>query len=145
VVFRAVEQFRFEGLRKSLRCIVDRDCYDRCGKFIVSLRRKITSASVVAELNCWIRETERAGQGKLWNRVYEEFDEMRMDEQVVKLLEMDIKQVAKFGPTDVSLIDIARRSANLSPVVLTADRPLLEQCGRAGLRVKHLKELTLPE
>jgi hypothetical protein len=24
-VFRAVEQFRFEGLRKSLRCIVDRD------------------------------------------------------------------------------------------------------------------------
>jgi hypothetical protein len=100
---------------------------------------------VVAELNYWIRETEPTGKEKLWSRVYEEFGEMRMDEQVVKLLEMDISLVARFGPMDVSLLEIARMNADLSPLVLTVERPLHTECLRAGLPVKLLKELALPE
>jgi hypothetical protein len=93
----------------------------------------------------WIRETERTGQERLWNRVYEEFREMGMDEQVVKLLEMDIKLVARFGPTDVSLLEIARRNDNLNPLVLTLDRCLIGECVPAGFRAQHLKELVLTE
>jgi hypothetical protein len=145
VLFHAVDQLRFEELRSNLQCIVDRDCYDRCSKFIGSFHRKTTSASVVAELNYWIRRTEHTGQERLWNRVYEEFREMGMDEQVVKLLEMDIRLVARFGPMDVSLLEIARRNAKLSPLVLTVDRPLHTECLLAQLRVKHLQEITLPE
>ena len=77
----------------------------------------------------WIRETERTGQERLWNRVYEEFREMGMDEQVVKLLEMDIGLVTRFGPIAVSLLEIARRNVHLRPLVLTVDRHLLCHLG----------------
>jgi|GEM_PF-2770631 len=144
VLFHAVEHFRFEGLRR-LQCIFDSDSYVRCTRFIGSFHRKTTSASVVAELNYWIRDTERTGQEKLWNRVYEEFREMGMDEQVVKLLEMDIGLVARFGPTNVSILEIARGNAHLSPLVLTVERDLRGECEQAGLRVKHLTDLALTE
>ena len=62
VLFHAVDQYRFEGLRNNLQWIRDRDSYIRCTKFIGSFHRKTTSASVVAELNYWIRDTERTGQ-----------------------------------------------------------------------------------
>ncbi|MGA3326380.1 MAG: hypothetical protein ABSF45_18060 [Terriglobia bacterium] len=145
VLFHAVDQFGFEGLRSNLQCIVDRDSYIRCTKFIRLFHKKTTSASVVAELNYWIRETDRTGQERLWKRVYEEFREMGMDEQVVKLLEMDISLVTRLGPMDVSLLEIARRNGNLSPLVLTVDRDLHDECARAGFRVQHLKELALTE
>src|SRR5208282_590227 len=113
VLFHAVDQFGFEGLRSNLQCIVDRDSYLRCTKFIRLFHKKTTSASVVAELNYWIRETDRTGQVRLWKRVYEEFREMGMDEQAVRLLEMDISLVTRLGPLDVSLLEIARRNGNL--------------------------------
>ena len=145
VLFHAVDQYGFEGLRPKLKCILDRVSYVRCSKFIGSFRNKTTSASVVAELNYWIRKTEITGQERLWNRVYEEFREMRMDEQVVKLLEMDSGQVTTFGPVDVSLVEIARRNGILSPLVLTVDGPLHRQCVLAGFRAKHLVEIALAD
>ncbi len=145
VLFHAVDQYGFLGLRPSLQCIRDRDSYVRCGKFIGSFRTKTTSASVVAELNYWIRKTEITGQEKLWNRVYEEFREMRMDELVVKLLEMDRGRVTAFGPVDISLLEIARRKRDLSPLVLTMDGRLHSECERAGFRAKHLFEVALPD
>jgi len=145
VLFQAVDLYGFEGLRPNLQCIFDRDSYIRWTKFIRSFHKKTTSASVVAELNYWIRETDRTGHEKLWHRVYEEFREMGMDEQVVKLLEMDIKLVAWLGPMDVSVLEIARRNGNLSPLVLTVDRDLHDECERAGFRVQLLKALALTE
>src|SRR5208337_4766436 len=71
VLFQAVDLYGFEGLRPNLQCIFDRDSYIRCTKFIRSFHKKTTSASVVAELNYWIRETDRTGHEKLWHRVYE--------------------------------------------------------------------------
>lgn len=145
VVFHAVEVYGFEGLRRSLRHIFDRVSYGRCTKFIGSFRNRTTSASVVAELYFWIRETERTGQERLWNRVREEFRGMRMGEEVVKLLEMDIGQVAKFGPVDISLFEIARRNGNISPLVLTVERPFYRECVRAGLRAQLLQYLAQME
>lgn len=145
VLFHAVDEYGFEGLRRSLEYIFNRDSYARCSKFIGSFRNKTTSASVVAELNYWIRDTERTGQERLWNRVHEEFREMRMDEQVVKLVDMDVRRVTTFGPVDVSLLEIARRNGNLSPLVLTLDGPLHSECQRAGFRVQLLKDLARTE
>src|SRR6266404_6942566 len=109
VLFHAVDQYRFEGLRGELRFIRDRRSYLRCAKFIASFRGKTTSASVVAELNSWIRKTDATGQTKLWNRVYEEFWSMGLDEEVVRLVDMELDFVARFGPVDVSLFELARR------------------------------------
>ncbi len=145
VLFHAVDEYGFESLRPDLKYILDRDSYIRCTKFIGSFCNKTTSASVVAELNYWIRETERTGKEKLWNRVYEEFRGMRIDEQVVKLLKMDIRQVTTFGPVDVSLLEIARTNRKLSPLVLTVDGPLHRECKLARFRTKHLLEIALAD
>lgn len=141
VSFHAVAQFKWERLRSDVRILKDVDSYKRCGQFIAAFRRKTTSASVVAELNYWIRNTDREGPGRLWSRVYEEFREMGMDEEVVRLLQMSIDLVARFGPVDVSLIELARLHAKHRPVVLTMDADLYGECARAGIPVTHIQEV----
>jgi hypothetical protein len=149
VTFHAVEQYGFERLREDLRLVRDPQCYGQCSKFIASFRRKTTSASVVAELNYWIRNTERAGQERLWNRIYEEFREMGMDEEVVKLVQMvsaggmGLALLTRLGPVDVSLMELARLHAKEDPTLLTTDDPLCSECERAGLRASHLRDVTL--
>jgi hypothetical protein len=149
VTFHAVEQYRFERLRGDLQLIKDPDSYGRCSKFIESFMRKTTSASVVAELHYWIRNTEDRGQGRLWNRVFEEFREMGMDEEVVKLVEMasggevSLAFLTRLGPVDLSLMELARRHAREGARVLTTDDPLCRECERAGLHASHLREVTL--
>ena len=149
VTFHAVHELGFESLRSELRFISDRECYDRCSRFIASFRRKTTSASVVAELNSWIRETVPKGQFKLWNRVYEEFREMAMDEEVVKLVEMvsaggmGLALLTRLGPVDVSLMGLARLHAREGPLLFTREDPLCGECERAGLHASHLREVTL--
>jgi hypothetical protein len=149
VTFHAVTRYRFERLRGDLQLIRDPESYDQCGEFIASFRRKTTSACVVAELNCWIRSTERPGQQKLWSRVHEEFGEMDMDEEVVKIVEMvsaggmGLALLARLGPVDVSLMGLALRHADKGAVVLTTDDPLCGECERAGLHASHLREVAL--
>ncbi len=104
-----------------------------------------TSASVVVELYHWIRETEPHGQSKLWRRVYEEFKNMGMDEEVVRLLDMDASFVTRSGPVDGSLLELARRHARRNPVILTTDWPFWRECWNASLNVSHINEVTLKE
>jgi hypothetical protein len=149
VTFHAVEQYRFERLRGDLQLIRDPQSYDECSRFIASFRRKTTSASVVVELHSWIRKTGPTGQERLWNRVYEEFREMGMDEEVVRLVEMasagrmGLALLTRLGPVDVSLMELARLHAKEDPVLLTTDDPLCGECERAGLHASHLREVTL--
>jgi hypothetical protein len=141
VLFYAVQEFGFERLRRGLRFIKNLDSYEKCGQFIALFRRKTTSASVVAELYQWIRTTDSRGQRRLWNRVYEEFRAMDMNEEVVRLVDMDIDLVQRFGPVDISLIELARRHTRDNPRVLTADEPLHGKCKQWGLPVSHVQEI----
>jgi hypothetical protein len=143
VLFYAVSEFRLEKLRKTLRFIKDQESYEKCSGFVGSFRgRTTTSASVVAELYHWIRTTEPFGQSKLWRRIYEEFRDMGMDEEVVKLVDMDPVFVTRFGPIDVSLMGLARRHVGRNPVILTADWPLYGQCKSSGFHVSFIEEVT---
>lgn len=142
VLFHAVDQFRFERLRSELQFIKDPDSYERCTKFIATFRRKATSASVVAELNYWIRQTDRTGQGRLWSRVYEEFRGMGMDEEVVRLIDMELDFVERLGPVDVSLFELARRHVEHNPLVLTIDSRLCDECRQARIAVSLIQEVT---
>ena len=141
VLFHAVHYFRFQNLSSDLKFILRSESYDQCVNFIREFRRKTTSASVVCEINRWIRKTATTGQLKLWKRVYDEFRDMGMDEDVVKLLAMDTLTVARFGPVNVSLLEIAKRQAYLSPIVLTVDLPLYGEGQQAGLRVQLIQDL----
>jgi hypothetical protein len=141
VLFHAVHYFRFQSLNSDLKFILRPESYDQWVKFIREFRRKTTSASVVCEINRWIRKTATIGHLKLWKRVYDEFRDMSMDEEVVKLVDMDTHSVARWGPVDVSLLEIAKRQAHLSPVVLTVDLPLYGEGQQAGLRVQLIQDL----
>ncbi|MHB8655683.1 MAG: hypothetical protein ACYDA9_17600 [Terriglobia bacterium] len=143
VLFHAVDQFGFERLRQELQFIKDQSTYERCVEFIALFKTKTTSASVVAELGYQIRKTERGGQERLWNRVFEEFQSMGMDEEVIRLVQMNRVLVARMGPVDVSLLELARRHADDLPVVLTVDSALHSECMKAGLRVSLLQQLTV--
>jgi hypothetical protein len=128
--------------RDGLQSIKAPESYRRCGQFIGSFKSKTTSASVVAELYAWIRKTKPdSGHKELWNILYEEFRNMGMDEEVVRLLEMDIRLVARFGPVDVSLLGLVRRHVSREPLVLTIDSALQGECMKAGYRVRHLEEV----
>jgi hypothetical protein len=138
-----VSEFRLDNLRRSLRFIKNEESYGKCSDFIASFRQMTTtSASVVVELYHWIRETEPHGQSKLWRRVYDEFQNMGMNKEVVKLLDMDANLVTRFGPVDGSLLELARRHAGRNPVILTTDWALHGECKKAGLSVSHIDEVT---
>jgi len=141
ILHHAVFHFRFQKLRSHLQWLKTQASYDRCSGFIAAFRQKMTSASVVAELDRWIRETEKLGQAKLWNRVYDEFRNMQMQEEAVSLVEMKVDMVARFGPVDASLIGLAKRHQNLQPIVLTVDKKLCDECRGLGFDVRLLEEV----
>jgi hypothetical protein len=68
---------------------------------------------------------------------------MKMEEEVVKLLKMDVGLVSRFGPIDGSILELARRHAGRNPLILTSNRPLYGECKKAGLKVSHILEVTL--
>lgn len=141
ILHHAVFHFGFERLRSSLRWLTTQASYDRCSEFIASFRRKMTSASVVSELDRWIRKTEKYGQERLWHRARDEFRDMDLNEEVVQLIDMNIEMVTRFGPVDASLIELAIRHQSHNPVVLTVDSELCGQCRKAGFGVHLLEEL----
>ena len=141
ILHHAVFDFRFEGLRRDLGWLTTPASYHRCSQFIASFKRKMTSASVVSELNNWIRKTEKHGRARLWRRAYDEFRNMEMNEEVIPLAAMNIDMVTRFGPVDASLIELARQHQPEYPLVLTVDSELSGQCLNAGFRVRLLGEL----
>jgi len=144
VLYRAVKELRFVNLERDLTHFVSREAYENCGSFLFSFRKKTTSASVVAELYGKIQDTQRKGRSQLWGLVYEEFRNMSMDEDVVRLLDMQSDFVAKYGPTDVSLIEIARQNVDQKPVILTLDSQLYTECMRAQIRSDLLIQVCNP-
>ncbi len=119
VCFHAVQEFGFEGLRRELTFIASSNSYRNCSRFIEPFRSRATCASVVVELYHWIRKTDPNGQVRLWNRVCDEFESMRVEEELVRLPEMDRSLVARLGPVDASLLALGLRHAGRAPVLLT--------------------------
>lgn len=140
VAFRAVTTFGFERLRHDLTWIPDLDAYERCTAFIAPFRRRVTSTSVCAELNYWIRKTPEPGRADIWTLVYEEFRNLSLEEEAVNLVNMDTHLVSSLGPVDVSLIEIAAHHLDITPTVFTVDaRGLYGECHKRGIAVKLLR------
>jgi hypothetical protein len=129
VLYQAVNRFGFLSLRPSLKVLATPGAYENCGVFLSSFGRKTTSASVVAELYRKIRDTERRGHLRLWQQV---------------LLDMDADLVARYGPTDVSLLEMARRHPRPRPIILTLDGNLYTECRKAQIACRLLVEICNP-
>jgi len=144
VLYRAVKELGFASLRGKLTHFVSIEAYQNCGIFLSAFGKKTTSASVVAQLYNFIRGTVPTGQRQLWEQLYEEFENMGMGEEVVKLLDMDPDLVTRYGPTDVSLLEIARRNLAQRPVIFTLDGELHAECKRSQINSQLLIEVCNP-
>jgi hypothetical protein len=145
IAYRAVNELRFFSLDRELANFVSPEAYRNCTAFLSSFRKKVTTASAVAELNFWIRDTGSTGQRELWQLVHEEFSRIGMDEETIRFLDMDLDLVARYGPTDVSLLEIARRNVSQNPVVLTLDTRLYGECLEAQISSELLQQVCNPE
>jgi hypothetical protein len=146
VLYSAVHELRFETLKGELRYLQNDSYYRRLSGFVASFPKKTTTPHVVAEISSWIiRKTERKGQSAVWGLVYREFSSMRMDEGILKLLEMPQELVADIGAVDTSVLKLASSFGKIKPTVLSIDSALIAECNRAGVSAKDLWEVIFDE
>lgn len=141
VLYSAVHELRFERLKGELRHLQNNSYYERLGAFIASFPSKTTTPHVVAEISSWITRTEPKGQSAIWGLTFREFWSMRMDESIVKLLEMPQELVADIGAVDTSVLKLASSFGEKKSVVLSVDGSLVAECRRAGVDAKDLWEV----
>jgi len=142
VTYRA-DLFGLRSLGLELRYLDSQNAYQNTSTFLSQFQKKLTSASVVAELNCWIRDTPKQGRRTLWQMVSEEFERMGMEENMIEFQKMELDLVTKYGPVDVSLLEIARQNVAQNPTVLTIDSKLQGACGEGGVSAMSLLEVCL--
>jgi hypothetical protein len=132
ILFHAIHELGFLSLSPQLSAYFDRLAHQQLSNFLGLFRERTTSASVVAELYRWIRDrTDPSGHRQLWERIYQEFRNMGMNEEVIQLLDMPIGVVAAHGPVDASLLELARRHLSRNPSILTVDAWLAHECRKA--------------
>ena len=121
-----------------LRSDTDRD---HLAQFISGFRIRTTTPHVVAEISSWIVRTISQGRSGFWAVVYSEFQEMGMDERLIKLLEMPRNTVAELGAVDTSVLRLGLSFDPREPVVLSIDRALIARCNQSGVLALHLGDM----
>jgi rRNA-processing protein FCF1 len=98
--------------------------------FVVRHRTVLTTPGVVAEIQGHQRRRLRGEQGGFWALARRQFHELRIDEEAVRLGEMEEGDLTNQGPVDASVLELARRRLvqYRRVAVLTADEPLWERC-----------------
>lgn len=142
ILYSAVHELHFKRLEPELRFVRTTLEYERLKKFISAFVIKTTTPHVVAEISRKTRETERKGHARIWRLVYEEFEGLRIDEKLVKLLGMPQDLVAKIGAVDVSLRQVGLGFVSEDPLVLSVDSALVSECQRQGIQARLLFEIT---
>ena len=142
VLYSAVHTLKFESLKRELRHLQTDSSYRRFTQFVGSFPRKTTTPHVVAEISRRIRHgTERKSQSAIWGLVFTEFSAMRMDEGLMKLLEMPQNLVADIGAVDVSVLKLGLSFAQPKSLVISIDQALIAECKRAGVAAQNLWEV----
>jgi len=123
VLFRAVHELKFGSLMPELTHLQTDSSYQKLTEFIDRFPRKTTTAHVVAEISSKITRTKpKEGRADIWKLVYGEFSSMKMDERLLKLVEMDQQFVAEVGATDAGVFGLAL-SLGTSKALVISIRP----------------------
>ena len=145
VLYAAIRDLGYAGLRRELRFLYSREQYNNLAAFISQYRRRVTTPHVVSEVSAWIIRTVEMGRSNFWSLVFEKFTKMGMDEETLKLLNMPLDLVASLGATDVSLFKVASGFEPGMSTVLSVDGALISECKNAGLSAHHLYEVIAAE
>lgn len=141
VLYSAVHTLRFESLRSGLNHLRADASYQRLTQFVASFQTKTTTPHVIAEISSKIVRTEQKGRLAIWGIVYTEFSSMRMDEGVIKLLEMPQNLVADIGAADASVLKLGLSFGPRKSLIVSTDGPLIAECKRAGVYARDLWEV----
>lgn len=141
VLYLAVRDLKFERLRGDLIHLRAESSYRRFTDFVAVYGKKTTTPHVVAEISSKITRTERRGQSAIWRLVYDEFLAMRMDESVLKLLEMPPDLVSEIGAVDVSVLRLGSSLGRPKSIVISTDERLIAECRRAGVDAQDMWEV----
>jgi N-acyl-D-aspartate/D-glutamate deacylase len=139
VLYRAVSVFRYRRLSGELSFLRTPNSYNNLSDYIASFRNKVTAPHVVAEISHKILRTDKLGQKSLWAIVYDEFQ--GMDEDLVRLIEMQRSAVERLGSVDASLLKLSSTYSAGTSLILSIDSSLIAECKRSGLLVRHLLEV----
>jgi hypothetical protein len=143
VLFRAVHDLRFSILMPELTHLQTKSSYQKLTEFIGQFPRKTTTAHVVAEISSRITRTKpKEGHANIWKLVYDEFSFMKMDEHLLRLVEMDQQLVAEVGATDAGVFKLALSFGTSKALVISIDRKLIDECNQASVHARHLSEIT---
>jgi hypothetical protein len=143
VLYSAVRTLEFGSLEPELTYLRTHSAYQRLTDFVDFFPRKTTTSHVVAEISSKVIRTERKGRSAIWGLVYGEFSSMRMDERLLKLLEMPQSRVADMGATDVGVLQLAMGFATQKAVVISIDEQLIAQCKTARVDAQHIRDVIL--
>lgn len=66
---------------------------------------------------------------------------MGLEEESIKLLEMNREIVGRCGPADCSLLHLAEKHVTRNPVIVTIDSRFQQECSSAGIQTVHLQEI----
>lgn len=141
VIHKAVFDLKFRSLSSSLTWLKTQDSYSHLSLFISRFRQKFVTCGTVVELHKFIQDTPREGRRDLWGLVCDEFRAMDVNEQIIRLLNLKIENLARLGPVDTSVLELAHVHKAVSPVVLTIDSALQRECRQAGVHAKHLDDV----
>lgn len=145
ILYAAIRDLGYAGLRRELRFLNSGEQYDNLTAFIAQYRRRVTTPHVVSEISAWVIRIIKMGRSSFWSLVFDEFTKMGMDEETLDLLNMPVDLVASLGAADVSLFKVASGFEPGMSTVLSVDRALISECKNAGLSAQHLYEVIAAE
>jgi rRNA-processing protein FCF1 len=100
-----------------------------------------TSPHVIAEIHGLVQARADWRGPRLsafWGFAQEELTRLRLDEHLIKLVEMRPNDLAEFGPTDDSILEVAAQTGS---TVVTGDNHLRERLSEKQIRVLNRYEI----
>lgn len=136
------DSFRIPTLLSKLRYLTN-DFYRKSVRWYFTNAKPVTTCpEVVAEIHHHAESIWRGSYlGDFWRFAQKELIELGLNEEMVKLVQMDADTLSSFGPTDTALLRIASLSPNFSQPIFIADGRLAGQCRKKELNVLGIADV----
>lgn len=104
----------------------------------------ITCPQVIAEIHRHAQENKLRGLylERFWRFAQSELKNLGLDENLIKLADMDSEILSALGPTNTALLQMACNSPDLSRPILTEDFRLAGQCRKREVSVLNIAQIT---
>jgi len=131
--------FKMPTLSSKLRYLIN-DFYRESVRWYFAFAKPIaTCPEVIAEIHGHAEGVLRGHKlGNFWSLAKEQLTELRLNEKLVELIQMDGDILSSLGPTDTALLHLSRQ---IRQPVLTADGKLANKCRSWELPVLSITEI----